>query len=258
MLRPTPIIQQIYFPRGLALTTSSLLKTIRNCSVILSAVLLSACASTPAVSTAGSVSFGAYPDNYKEIVTDYLSKKPTRQPLDLGQIEFLNEPNKFIFSQINREKFGYRVCSLIKTQDARDLRSHFFLINDGKVTQHLHDSGLVPLSDKFCNVQMLALENRVATPVEAKVDEHGFKYIVCHADGQEKFFALNPEAHTLLEQHDAQTVATYDVDEISDTFIVATGNDARLSVNRVSGTMLVQSQGMESQSSCDLTSKHRF
>ncbi len=236
---------------------------IRYFFVLIMAGLLSACATTPNPTTAGNVSFGAYPDNYKQIVKSYLETKNMRTPLDLEKMEFINEPNKFIFSQINREKFGYRSCVLIGTQDAREfrsLRAHFFLINDGKVVEHLHDSGLVKLSDKFCNVQMLALETRAErTAEQQQVDEHGFKYIVCHDDQQEHFYAFNPENRQLIQQHDAQIVAKFNIDELSDSYIVAHGdNGVRISINRVSGTMLKQHNGQESASSCELSSKQKF
>ena len=242
------------------MTTSSLIKSVRYCSVIIFAALLSACASTPPVSTAGSVSFGAYPDNYKELVTGYLAKKPTRTPLDLTRIQFLKEPNKFIFSQNNREKFGYRVCAQVPTENAVELRSHFFLVNDGKVTEHLHDSGLIRLSSKFCNVQMMAIEQREAVIAEKEqLDEHGFKYIVCHGDGQEYFYAFSPTKNKLIQKHDANVVANYDISELSESYIVANGDDgARMTVNRISGTMLKHHNGQEQTSSCELTSQQRF
>ncbi len=260
MFKPIIILNKTISPGGLALTTSSLIKSVRNCSVILFAALLSACASTPPASTAGSVNFGTYPDNYQEIVTEYLAKKPTRQPLDLTRIQFLNEPNKFIFSQINREKFGYRICAQVPTKNAVELRSHFFLVNDGKVTEHLHDSGLIRLSSQFCNVQMMAIEQREAVIAEKEqLDEHGFKYIVCHGDDQETFYAFSPTKNKLIQKHDANVVAEYDISELSESYIVANGNNgARMSINRISGTMIKHQNNQEATSSCALTSQQKF
>jgi hypothetical protein len=244
------------------LTNSFTIKTLRATFLLISLSLLSACATVSNPSSAGNVSFGEYPENYKQIVTEFLKKKPTRTPLNLDKIEFLNEPNKFIFDQLTQEKFGYRACALIYTQNARELRSHFFLINDGKVVQHLHDSGLIALSNKFCNIEMLALESRVAnTPIAAAelVDENGFKYITCNTDsGKEVFFALNPEKHQLLQQHDGQLLASFDITELTDTFIVAEADQHRISINRVSGTLLHQHKGAEAQAHCELSSQQRF
>jgi hypothetical protein len=255
-------IEHQFIP-GATLTNFFSIKTLRTTFLLICLGLLSACATTPSPSTAGSVSFGDQPNDYKNIITAYLKNKPTRRPLNLENMEFLNEPNKFIFEQLNQEKFGYRVCVLINTQDARDLRSHFFLINNGKVSQHLHDSGLIPLSSKFCDVKMLALESRLAAaPVAAAevVDENGFKYITCNtSSGKEVFFALNADKHQLLQQHDGQLVASFDITDLTDTFIVAeAGQDDRISINRVSGTLLHQQNGSEHQAHCELSSKQQF
>ena len=223
--------------------------------------LLSACASTSEPSSAGDVSFGEYPGDYKNIIKDFLKKQPSRTPIDLEKIEFLNEPNKFISSQFNQDKFGYRSCIIAYGQSRqRELRSHFFLINDGKVTQHLHDSGLVQLSNEFCNIEMFALESRLASVAPAEViDENGFKYITCNTEsGNEVFFALNTDKHQLLQQHDGELVASFNITELTDTFIVAESGEHRVSINRVSGTLLHQHNDEEVQASCKLSSKKQF
>jgi hypothetical protein len=229
--------------------------------------LISACATISNPSSAGDVSFGEQPENYKEIIAKFLKKKPTRTPLDIDNIEFLNEPNKFIFDQLTQEKFGYRACALIATQNAREtrdfrsLRAHFFLINNGKVVHHMHDSGIVSLSDKFCNVQVLALESRAAAPAVTQqdiVDEHGFKYITCQTASKEVFFAFNPDKQQLIQQHDGKTIAQFDITELTDTFIVAEAAEHRISINRASGSLLHQHNGSEAQASCELTSQRKF
>jgi len=234
------------------------LKTLRATFFLIGLGILSGCATTPNPASVSDADYGQYPSNYKQIVTNYLKTKPARTPLNLEKIEFLNEPNKFIFNQLTLEKTGYRACALIHTQNARDLRSHFFLINNGKVVQHLHDSGLVALSDKYCNVQMLALENRVVnTPTT--VDENGFKYITCNStNGKEVFFALNTEKRQLQQQHDGQVVASFDITNLTDTFIVATSEQHHISINRVSGTLLHKHNGAETQAQCKLTNKQGF
>ena len=237
------------------------IKTLRATITILCIGLLSACASTSNPSSSGDVSFGEYPQNYKNIVKDFLKKQPTRTPVDLEKIEFLNEPNKFISSQFNQDKFGYRSCIIAYGQSSRrELRSHFFLINDGKVTQHLHDSGLVQLSNEFCNIEMFALESRLAavTP-SVDIDENGFKYITCNTEsGNEVFFALNTDSHQLLQQHDGQLVASFDITELTDTFIVAESGQHRISINRVSGTLIHQHNDEEVKASCRLSNKQQF
>jgi hypothetical protein len=49
------------------------------------------------------------------------------------------------------------------------------------------------------------------------------------------------------------------IEQLSDTFIVATGDDnARVSINRISGTMRYRHAGEESEGHCTLTSKQKF
>lgn len=239
------------------------IRALRTSILIASIGLLSACATTSNPSSAGSVSFGEQPENYQEIVKEFLKQQPARTPLNLDKIEFLNEPNKFIFDQFSQEKFGYRVCSLVHTDDARGLRAYFFLINNGKVIQHLHDSGIISLSDKFCNIEMLALERKVVAPTvvlaqQQVVDENGFKYITCQTATKEVFFAFNSEKNQLIQQHDGQTIAQFDITELNDTFIVAEAKGHRISINRVSGSLLHQTNGTEHQASCELTSQAKF
>lgn len=233
--------------------------------------LLSACATAPSPSSAGNVSFGEYPENYQDIVKNFLKAKKTRTPINTDSIQFLNEPNKFIFEQMqfSPEKFGYRACILVssvnprKSREYYSLRAHFFLINNGEVIQHLHDSGLVALSSKFCNVDELAAEYRKNNPTQAViadpvVDEYGFKYITCQAGDNEVFFAFNPEKQQLIQQADGNNIAQYDITELTDTFIVAESEGHRISVNRVSGTLIHRHQGDEVQASCELSSQQKF
>ncbi len=228
--------------------------------------MLSACATfSNAPSEAGSVSFGERPENYKEIVKTYMEKRKKGTKLDLDKVHFLNEPNKYVYERLTQEKFGYRVCALIPVPALNKLRSHFFLINDGKVIKHLYDSGLVSLSRKFCDTEMLALETKVkAAPVTAApvatppVDEHGFKYISCEVRDNEIFFAFSPEKQKLLQQSDGKQIAEFDIQQLSETFIVATTADIRVSINRISGTIKHQTKGVESKGHCELTSKQRF
>ncbi len=260
-----------HFTFRLILTSFSLSKTRLAVYLFICLGLLSACATTAkSPSAVNSVSFGEQPTNYKQLVKTYLDKKRKGAALDLNKVNFLNEPNKYIFQTFTQEKFGYRVCAIIPDENLKNLRSHFFLINNGKVTKHLSDSGIIPLSNKFCNTEILALERRVqpspvvaepvvAEPVAAKtVDKNGFKYISCQAKNNEIFFAFNPEKQQLLQQNDGKQIAEFDIQQLSETYIVATNTDSRVSINRISGTMLYQSKGIESKAHCELTSQQRF
>ncbi len=59
-------------------------------------------------------------------IKSYLVQNPVETPLNLESIEFLNEPNKFIYQFFTQENFGYRVCALINTQSSSGTRAHFF------------------------------------------------------------------------------------------------------------------------------------
>ena len=243
------------------MTTFTVLKTSRTICVLICLALLSACATSPkSPSIAGKVNFGENPTNYKQIVKTYFEKKQNGVSLDLDKVHFLNEPNKYIYEQFTQEKFGYRVCALIPNESMEDLRSHFFLIKDGKVIKHAYDSGMISLANKFCNTVMLSAErvNNKPVAVAAPVSESGFKYISCQAQNNETLFAFSPEKKQLLQQSDGKQIAKFDIQELSETFIVATNKDSRISINRISGTMLSKTKGIESKSHCELSSQQRF
>ncbi len=246
------------------MTISPILKTLLITSLTICFGLLSGCATQPkSPSTVDSVSFGAKPTDYKNVIHSYLNKKKTsRESLHLDEIHYLNEPNKYVFEQFTQEKFGYRVCALIPIKDLNKLQSHFFLINNGKVTKHLHDSGLISLSSKFCSSELLAIRSKTkpmpAAVVASPVDKNGFKYITCQANDNETFFAFNPEKHLLVQEHDGKRVAELSIEKLTDTSIVATSTNRRISINRVSGTMIDNTKGTESKSNCQLSSQQRF
>jgi hypothetical protein len=242
------------------LTTFSLLKPLRAVCLFICLGFLSACVTNSKPSSANNVSFGEQPADYKSIVKTYLEKNPEKIPLDLERIDFLNEPNKFIYETFTQEKFGYRVCTMINTKSARGLRAHFFLVNNGKVIKHLQDLGLVPLSKDICDIDVLSSNSRMAKAavVPEVVDENGFKYITCQVNDNETFFAFNSEKRQLLKQYDGKQLAVFDIEQLTDTYIVATSADSRISINRVSGTMLDQTNGIETQALCELSSKQRF
>ena len=179
----------------------------RHGLLALLAVLLSACTSTPGPAMiAEQADYGPFPKDYQAITTTYLQSQPRILPLDMSTAQFLNTPDKFTYSQFGRpDKYGYRVCTLVGTANGRDTVSNFLLLNNGKVVAHLHDTGLIKLSDRFCDVPTLLLDTRqtaktaaVAPESEAPVpvaavDTRGFKYLVCRANGAEIFFAFNAE-----------------------------------------------------------------
>lgn len=244
------------------MTTFPLLKTRLAICLLFCLGMLSACTSAPkSASAVKSISFGEQPSNYKQIVKTYLDKKRSGATLDVEKIDFLNKPNKYIYQRFTQEEFGYRVCALVPNESMEDLRSHFFLIKNGKVIKHAYDSGMISLSKKFCNTVMLTSESRMnpAPAIAAKrVDGQGFKYISCQAKNTELFFAFNPEKKQLLQQNDGKQVAEFDIETLSETFIIATSTDSKVSINRVSGTMLYQTKGTESQAHCELSSQQRF
>lgn len=249
------------------MTTFSILKTLRAAGIIICLIFLSACATNSKPSSVDNVSFGKQPTDYENIVKTYLEKRTTKTPLDIDGIEFLNEPNKFIYESFTQEKFGYRVCTLINTRNNSGLRAHFFLVNNDKVIEHEYDLGLLSLSKKICDVDMLTSNNRAvnaavattaAVAVVAVVDENGFKYITCQTNDMPLFYAFNSEKRQLLQQHDGKQVAMFDIEELTETYIVATSTESRMSINRVTGKLLEQTNGVESEAVCELSSEQRF
>lgn len=241
--------------------------------LVLFAMLLTACASIPGQGLVDEhADYGPFPEDYQSIATAYLQSQPGILPLDMSTAKFLNTPDKFTYSQIGRsDKYGYRVCAMVTTVDGRETSSNFLLINNDKVITYLHDTGLIRLSDGFCNVEMLMLGSRQTTmsaevtpAVEAAVpaavvNDHGFKYIVCRAGDKEIFFAFNAEKNQLLEQQDGRVVTTLVMEQLSDSFIIATAaEDTRVSINRVSGAMRYRLTGVESEGRCELASRQQF
>lgn len=251
--------------QGAALTHSSPCIYILFTLLALLAVLLTACASARAPTDVENADYGPYPEDYQKIAIAHFKTLTPRKALDSSKAQFLNTPNKFIYTQFGRpDKYGYRVCVLVSAQGGREMKSNFLLIRNNQVVEHLYDSGMVRLPDVFCDLQKLAPETKTAVIAaevapDAAVDIRGFKYIVCRANGNEIFFAFNAEKHQLLEERDGRVVTTLAMEQLSDTFIIAAGEDnTRVSINRVSGTMLYLHAGTESEGSCELTSRQKF
>lgn len=239
------------------------------------AVLLASCSSTPTSTIVDEhADYGSYPENYQTIAKDYLQSQQRTLPLNISTTKFLNTPDKYTYSHLGRQdRYGYRVCSLVSTADGRKKVSHFLLINNGKVVAHLHDTGFIKLSDRFCDVEMLLLDAHQQTHVAAELTpgavaaapavasgKKDIKYLVCRANEEEIFFVFDAENNQLLDQRDGRVVTTFVVDKISDTFIIATANEdaSRISINRVSGSMRYQHAGAESEGSCELDSRQKF
>jgi hypothetical protein len=239
------------------------------------AMLLTACGSIPGPGLVDEYAdYGPFPKDYQSIATAYLQSQPGILPLDMSTAKFLNTPDKFTYSQIGRsDKYGYRVCAMVTTVDGRETSSNFLLINNDKVITHLHDTGLVRLSDRFCNVEMLMLGSTqttmsaevtpvvVAAVPAAVVNDQSFEYIVCRAGDKEIFFAFDAEKNQLSEQRDGRVVTTFVIEQLTDTFIIATSTrvgNTRVSINRVSGTLHYQNAGIESEGRCKLASQQQF
>ncbi len=243
--------------------------------LLLFAMLLSACSSIPGPGEIDEhADYGPFPEDYQSITKSYLKSQPRILPLDISTAKFLNTPAKFTYSQIGRsDKYGYRVCAMVTTMDGRETSANFLLINNDKVITHLHDTGLLRLSDRFCNIEMLTHgSTQTTTPAEmtpvvvaavpaAAVNEQNFKYIVCRASDKEIFFAFDAEKNQLLEQRDGRVLTTFLIEQLTDTFIVATSTAAentRISINRVSGAMHYRNAGTESEGRCMLASQQKI
>ncbi|MFK8068054.1 MAG: hypothetical protein AB8D52_07405 [Gammaproteobacteria bacterium] len=228
--------------------------------------LIAACSSTSKQVVVSGADYGDFPQNYQQTVKSYLTEISSQQSHDPSSARFLNTPDKFTYDQLGRDdQFGYRVCALIRTSDGRNTKSHFFLINNDQVIQHLQDLGLLSLSDDYCDVELLTAS--LSTNNEAEVSEvpektttsnPGIKYLVCDIEGDDMFFAYNPKSQQLQEEQDGSVVSTLVMSESTDTFIVAEGEDTRVAINRVSGSMVYVKEGIKSKGNCELTRKQKF
>jgi hypothetical protein len=88
-----------------------------------------------------SADYGIYPDNYKEIVTSYISEYLIDP--DSAKYSDWKEPSRNWYSNNNNIFYGYRVCVYVNAKNRLGgyggKKLFYFLINDNKII--VHDGG---------------------------------------------------------------------------------------------------------------------
>ena len=121
--------------------------------------LLSSCGSIKAPSLVSperanvpnSEGYGDYPSDYQSIVKNYLVSK-LRSYRDT-KVEFINTPNKLSIDHLGTTFSGYRLCLSLNEKQGefyKGYKNHLILINNGEITLHLFDSGLLKIPFEYC------------------------------------------------------------------------------------------------------------
>jgi hypothetical protein len=84
--------------------------------------------------------YGRYPDNYKEVIQDYMS----RVLIDPNSVMYSEwrGPSKGYFQDYGKTFWGYRVCVEVNAKNRMGgytgRQTHLFIVNDGRV---IHSEG---------------------------------------------------------------------------------------------------------------------
>jgi hypothetical protein len=110
---------------------------------------LYACAYTPTAEQLENADYGSYPNNYRQSIKNY-SKRLSKDP-DSVQWKFNSLPQQMWSKYYGGVRYGYGVCTEINEIKSSGgytgFRTHFFLIKNGRVVEHIYDSEREP--DKY-------------------------------------------------------------------------------------------------------------
>ena len=111
--------------------------------------LLYACAYTPTSEDLANADYGSYPHNYRQSIKNY-AKGYLKDPHSAKW--FFNSLPKQMWSKYyGGVRYGYGVCTEINeiksSSGYTGFRTHFFLIRNGRVVEHIYDLG--KYSDKY-------------------------------------------------------------------------------------------------------------
>ncbi len=245
--------------------------------------LVSACSKIPAPSLISpsqnnniqSVNYGTSPDNYQKILKDYLVKN--LRNYKTARVEFINEPAKSTINHLGDTYSGYRICLSINEQRGDyyiGYRNHYFMINNGKVSLHLFDSGLLTIPFEYCvtrdssreifiddipeDKQDIMVEKMDDVKIVKRDDDKimtGNTYIVCKFEGNQTTYVFNEKKNTfkLIEKLNE---SNYSVN-FNEAYIVASLANTELSINRVTGQATSTDDSIK-QGQCELTDKTKF
>jgi hypothetical protein len=106
----------------------------RKLLLVLLAAILSACAAAPTQDELARADYGAYPENFKDIIGQYVSSR-LKDP-DSAQFRYQNYP-KPGYSRLGGMKFGYVVCVAINAKNSfggyTGYHANYFMIKDGVI-----------------------------------------------------------------------------------------------------------------------------
>ena len=227
-----------------------------------------------------SASYGVYPENYQTILQDFLKTK--FKDSSKVKVEFVSKPEKLSVETMTNEFYGYRVCLSIldESKKKKAYRNHFFLINNGKITLYLHDSGLLKIPFELCvsrtSTSHQYLDDIKKTPEPTSIDEmddldivkprgkieeyqkpKSNIFISCVIKENEHTYVFN-EFNNIFFESIGIDQFHYENVEFSDTHILATFGSKELLINRVSGTMYITNEEIKEKGACKLLDKTKF
>ena len=228
-----------------------------------------------------SASYGVYPENYQTILQDFLKTK--FKDSSKVKVEFVSKPEKLSVETMTNEFYGYRVCiSILDEGKPRNYgyKNHFFLINNGKVTLYLYDSGLLKIPFELCvsrtSTSYQYLDDIKETPEPTSIDEMDDPDIVkprgkieeyqkpksnifisCVIKENEYTYVFNEFNNIFFESIGVDQLH-YENVEFSDTHILATSGPKELLINRVSGTLYITNEEIKEKGVCKLLDKTKF
>jgi len=221
--------------------------------------------------------YGNYPDNYQSIIKGYLISKLSSYKDT--KVEFINMPNKLSIDHLGSTFTGYRLCLSLNEKESgfyKGYRNHIFLINNGEITLHLFDSGLLKIPFEYCvtrdesktlfvqdipnektNIDKTGVTIDSMDKVKIKDKNTNNIYIVCKFDSSESTYVFN-ENDTHFNQYDDMKMISYDV-SFNEAFINAKNEYTELVINRISGDVTnTKNDGSTFLGNCNIFDRKRF
>ena len=110
--------------------------------IMLAMVFLTSCASMPTQQELANADYGAYPDNYEQIIKSYLEQR-LKDPYS-AEYRHIRGPEKRWARLFAQGNYGYSVCYIINAKNSfggyMGYKTHNFIIYNGQVVQHVYES----------------------------------------------------------------------------------------------------------------------
>lgn len=233
-------------------------------------------------------SYGEYPADYKTIVLKYLKENPPKDGIEPSSIYFMNTPDRYADRSISSSEtsYGYRVCIQGRTESItkKSNQLHFFLLNGNRVIKHSSATGLATFFDRQCSfgpqqagaaqpTPAAAAPVSAAAAAPAAMDNSApsarsnavapqakqpLKYVVCEVNDSEMLLILDQEKNQLRQEIEGAAAGTFAIDTFTDTSIVATNQDGRLFLSRVSGKLIYRKGDQKIVGTCDSSSGTKY